>query len=38
MLKNKEKELIISMIIGDGNISKIGEKQIRRYIQSQKVK
>ena len=32
MLKNKEKELIISMIIGDGNISKIGEKRYRLFV------
>jgi hypothetical protein len=32
MLKNKEKELIISMIIGDGNVSKIGEKRYRLFI------
>ncbi len=32
MLKNKEKELIISIIIGDGNVSKIGDKRYRLFV------
>lgn len=32
MLKNREKELVIALILGDGNISRIGEKRYRLLV------